>query len=141
MEPTALTFDEITVDQTAEFSVLLTDELVGQFAALSGDYNPLHMDEVYAQTTPLKARVVHGQLSGCLFSRLIGMHLPGRFALYLQQTSTFRAPMRIGMTVTVKGSVIQKTDATKTLTLRTTVTEKGTEQLLVDGKALVNLLQ
>jgi acyl dehydratase len=133
----AYTFSEITVGQQAEFSVVVTDALVAQFAAVSGDQNPLHMDEVYAASTTFKGRVVHGQLGNSFFSQLVGMYLPGKYALYLSQSTFFRAPMRIGMTLTVRGTVTRTTDATKTFLIKTQIFNSATDILLVDGEAMV----
>lgn len=133
-------FDDIEVGETAQFEVVLTDELVARFAGLSGDMNPLHMDEAYAKSTPYGERVVHGMLGASLFSRLVGMHLPGRFALYLSQDTLFREPMHIGMTIEVRGTVVQKIDSMRTIKIKTQIMEKESRQVLVDGEALVKLL-
>jgi len=134
------TFADMYVGQTAEFSVHITEQMVTDFCTLSGDANPLHMDEVYAGTTKFKGRVVHGQLGASFFSQLVGMHLPGLRALYLKQTTSFHAPMRIGMHIVVRGTVTQIVEATHTIVLSTQIIEKNTGALLIDGTALVGIV-
>ena len=134
-------FKDIYVGMTSEFSVDISESLVQSFCALSGDSNPLHMDEVYAKSTPFGGRIAHGQISACFFSRLIGMHLPGKYALYLSQTSQFRSPMRIGMRALVKGTVLQVSPATHTIILQTQIINTEDDTILIDGQALVKITQ
>ena len=133
-------FDEIVMGDEAMFDVVLTEALVDQFAALSGDYNPLHMDEGFAQQSTFKGRVVHGFVGASFFSRLVGMHLPGVHALYLSQKILFRSPMRIGMKVSVRGKVVGRTEAARTITIQTQVIDTDTGTCCVDGEAIVRVL-
>jgi acyl dehydratase len=139
-KPAPLRFDDITLKQEAQFTVVISEELVATFAKLSGDTNPLHMDEGYASETPFKGRVVHGMLCASFFSNLVGMHLPGRYAVYLSQTLFFKKPCRIDMRLVVRGRVIQKTHFSKTLTIKTEILDEITGECLVDGEAMVQLL-
>ena len=140
-KPAQLRFDEMALHQEARFTVVLTEDLVEQFAALSGDTNPLHMDEAYAAGTFFKGRIAHGMLCASFFSRLVGMHLPGRYALYLSQKISFKKPCRIGMRLVVRGEVIQKALSAKTITLKTEVVDEKTGECLTDGEAVVALLE
>jgi acyl dehydratase len=134
------TFEDICVGQSAEFVVHITQEMVEDFAQLSGDRNPLHMDETFARTTPFNGRVVHGQLGVSFFSRLVGMYLPGRNALYLTQSTSFHVPIRIGMEIIVRGTVTHTTPAAQTLTIKTEILDRHTQTLLTSGTAMVRLL-
>jgi len=138
-EPAALVFDEVQVGQRTHFFVDLTERMVADFAAVSGDTNPLHTDSAYAAQTPFGGTIVHGMLGASFFSQLIGMHLPGRYALYLSQKMTFRKPARVGMRIRVEGEVTQKTLATKTIVVATRIFDEA-EECLIDGEALVSLL-
>ena len=138
-ESATLTFDTVQVGQQAHFMVDLTEDMVADFAAISGDTNPLHTDHTYAAQTPFGGVVVHGMLGASFFSRLIGMYLPGRYALYLSQKVTFRKPLRVGMRICVEGEVIQKTLATKTIVVATRILDESGE-CFTDGEALVSLL-
>lgn len=132
-------WDELQVGETASFDRQISEEDVRAFAALSGDENPLHMDEAYATTTQFGKRVVHGMLLSSLFSQLVGVHLPGKRCLYLAQSLTFRMPVFVGETVTVCGEVTHRSEATHTLTLHTTVTN-ASGVVCVDGEAQVKVL-
>jgi 3-hydroxybutyryl-CoA dehydratase len=135
-----LRFDDLAIGQRAQFDVLLTEEMIVQFAELSGDYNPLHTDETYAQATQFGGRIAHGMLCAAFFSRLVGMHLPGRLALYLYQKTVFHKPCRTGMKLTVTGEILQKIEAKKTIVVRTQILDESGE-CLIDGEAMVKLLE
>ena len=87
-----LTFDEITIGYVKEFQIIVTESLVANFAKLSGDFNPIHMNEDYAKSTKFKRRVVHGMFLASFLSRMVGMHLPGKNALYVSQSLEFPNP-------------------------------------------------
>ena len=134
-------YDGIAVGDRASFSMLITSELIDEFAKVSGDINPLHMDEVYAEGTIFKQRIAHGMIIGSFFSQLIGMHLPGENSLYLSQTLRFHRPAFIGSKIIISGEVIHKTDVAKTVTIRTMAEDSDSGQLLVSGEAMVQLLK
>ena len=134
-----LNFDEIYVGQKVSFQVEITDEMIKKFAELSGDYNPLHMDEIYAQNSKFNQRVCHGMLLGSFFSQLVGMHIPGKKCLYLSQNLNFHNPCYISDTILVEGVVKEKSDSTQILEIETTI--KNQENiLLVNGIARVMVL-
>jgi len=130
------TFDEIPIGHAKNFSVKIDEEMLDSFANISGDFNPLHMDEQYAKTTQFKGRVCHGMLLASFLSRLIGMYIPGKFSLYFSQSLNFRAPCFIGDEVTITGTVTEKHNSTKMLTLKTVISNQN-ENCLVDGIAKV----
>ena len=141
MENTAeKTYRDIAVGERASFTVTVSNRMVDEFATLSGDHNPLHVDESYARETPFKGRVVHGMLIGAFFSRLVGMHLPGKYALYLSQTLAFHEPLAPGTKISIEGEVTHKTDAAKVLTIRTAARDTS-GKILVSGEALVRMLK
>tara|TARA_B100001741_G_C16321487_1_gene490654 strand:+ start:103 stop:534 length:432 start_codon:yes stop_codon:yes gene_type:complete len=126
------TYNEIKIGLKKEFSVKITESLVNDFAKISGDYSPLHMDIEYASTTSFKKRVVHGMLLASFFSRVDGMYLPGKHALYFSQTLKFVNPCFIDDLVTVKNEVIEKSDSTQIITINSQIiNESG--QILVKG--------
>ena len=131
------TFDEIEIGLTKQFQITITESMIDDFAKISGDYNPLHMDKKFAQSRDFKNRVCHGMLLGSLFSRLIGMYVPGKYGLYFSQTLNFVNPTIVDDTVTVTGKVISKSESAKIIELKTTI--KNSSHVLVDGKAKVIL--
>ena len=126
------TFDEIKIGLKKEFSVKITESLVNDFAKISGDYSPLHMDLEYAQSTSFKKRVVHGMLLASFFYRVDGMYLPGKHALYFSQTLKFVNPCFIDDLVTVKNEVIDKSDSTQIITIKSEIINES-NQILVKG--------
>ena len=131
------TFNEIEIGLTKQFQITITESMIDDFAKISGDYNPLHMDEKFAQSRDFKNRVCHGMLLGSLFSRLIGMYVPGKYGIYFSQTLNFVNPTIVDDTVTVTGKVISKSESTKIIELKTTI--KNSSHVIVDGKAKVIL--
>ncbi|MEL6747902.1 MAG: MaoC family dehydratase [Pseudomonadota bacterium] len=94
-----LFFEDLAIGMTASRSKVVTEADIEAFAEVSGDFNPVHIDEDYAATTPFKSRIAHGILSASVISAVFGMQLPGPGAIYVMQTLNFKAPVRIGDTV------------------------------------------
>jgi 3-hydroxybutyryl-CoA dehydratase len=92
--------DDLQIGQSASYSRTVTEADVQQFGAVSGDLNPLHFDEDYAQTTIFRGRIAHGMLSLSYISTVLGTQLPGAGSIFLGATVRFKAPVRIGDTVT-----------------------------------------
>jgi len=86
--------------QRASFTKTFTDEDVARFIAITGDTNPLHVDDAFAAKTRFGRRVVHGMLAASIFSTMVGMRLPGTGAIYRAQTLRFLLPVYVGDTVT-----------------------------------------
>ena len=127
---------EIKIGLKKNFQVTITESMLNDFAKLSGDYNPLHMNEEYASSTSFKKRVSNGMFLASFFSRLIGMYLPGKHALYISQSLNFVHPCFIGEKITVEGEVFDKSIATKIIKLKTTITNESGKKV-VHGNAQV----
>ena len=130
------TFESINLGDSKEFDVIIDESLVDNFAIMSGDHNPLHMNEEYAKTTNFSKRVCHGMLIASFLSRLVGMHMPGKNSLYFSQTLNFRTPCFLNDKITVKGEVIEKHQTTKIITMKTTITNQF-GKTVIDGVAKV----
>ncbi len=126
-----LTFRDIEIDQVFEVERAFSRDDTLAFAAVSGDYSPLHVDPDYAAETEFGGCVVHGMLLASLFSQLVGMRVPGTHALYLGQDLTFRRPVLVGETVRALAKVTAKSEATRTFVLATEI--RG-----ADGKTAVS---
>ncbi|MFC2018148.1 MaoC family dehydratase, partial [Chloroflexota bacterium] len=102
----------------------------------TGDLNPAHIDQVWAEKTMFKGRIAHGMLSAGLISAVLGMYLPGPGAIYLSQELKFLAPVRIGDTITARAEVIEIIEDKNRVSLKTTCcNQDGT--VVVDGLARV----
>ena len=126
----ALSFGDIEIGDTFELTRAFSEQDVDAFAALSGDYSPLHVDAGYAEETEFGQRVVHGMLMASLFSNLVGMRIPGRAALYLGQELTFRRPALIDERLTARAKVTGKNAATSTISLATEIRNAEGKTLL-----------
>ncbi|EOZ9154697.1 MaoC family dehydratase [Citrobacter freundii] len=91
--------EDLRVGMSASYSQTITDSDIKSFAALSGDRNPVHMDEEYAASSRYKKRIAHGMFSTSFFSALFGTKLPGEGCVYVSQNTKFRKPVYIGDTV------------------------------------------
>ena len=138
--PNEYKFEEIKIGDSKKFTEKIDKFRLDNFAKLSGDYNPLHIDDNYATNTKFKKQVCHGMLLASFFSKLVGMYLPGKNALYFSQTLNFQAPCYVDDTITVQGEVIDKSDSTRIITLKTLI-HNQTGVCLVDGMAKVIIRQ
>jgi 3-hydroxybutyryl-CoA dehydratase len=131
-----LVFADITVGDTASMSKKVTEADIVNFAGVTGDFNPVHVDAEYASGSLFKERIAHGMLAAGYISAVLGMQLPGPNAIYLGQTLDFKLPVKIGDTVTVTVTVAEKRDEKRILKLDTVVTnQRG--QVVVSGGAVI----
>ena len=117
----------------------VTDALVRQFADVSGDYNPIHLDEEFAKNTRFGRRIAHGMLSGALISAVLGYEFKERKIVYMSQTMKFTAPVYIGDTVMTTATVTSIREDKNIVTIETVCTKQdGT--VAVKGEAVVMIL-
>ena len=128
-------FHDLFVGMAEEFAKTITDADILSFAEVSGDSNPMHLDEEFARGTFFRTRVAHGMLTASFISTIVGTLLPGPGCIYLSQNLKFLAPVLIGDTVTARVSVEDLIPATKHAVLRT-ICSVG-EKLVVEGDATV----
>jgi 3-hydroxybutyryl-CoA dehydratase len=124
-----LCLEDLAVGQGAELTHRVTEADLVAFAAVTGDDNPLHLDETFAKTTPFLGRIAHGMLGAGYISAVIGTKFPGPGAIYVSQSLRFRRPVRIGDEVMAEVRIIAIDEARARVTLATTC--------LVDGKAVI----
>lgn len=128
-------FEDLREGMSASFSRTVTESDIVLFAGVSGDMNPVHLDAEYAEKTVFKGRIAHGMLSAAFISTVLGTKLPGPGTVYLAQSLKFKAPVRIGDTVTATCEVVALDPVKKRATLRTVCTVGG--RPVVEGEALV----
>lgn len=129
-------FEEIEIGLSHNFEIIITKKLIEDFAKISGDFNPLHMDEQYAKKSKFGRRICHGMLLSSFFSKLIGMYLPGKNALYFSQNLNFMEPCFMDDKIFVGGEVIDKSESTRMIKIKTTIKNEE-EKLLIEGIAQV----
>lgn len=128
-------FEDIKVGDSAEYAKTITEADILMFAAVSGDDNPVHINQEYAETTPFQTRIAHGMLTASLISTVVGTKLPGNGTIYLSQSTRFKAPVRIGQTVTARATVVEVFPEKKRVKLATQCLVQG--KVILDGESLV----
>ena len=136
MEHQGKTIEDLAIGDRATISREIREEDINDFAQVTGDRNPLHLDEAYAKDTIFKGRIAHGMLCASLISSVIGMRLPGPGTVYLSQTLHFRKAVRINDTITVQAEV-KEIDATKGRVTLYTVCRNQEDKVVLEGAALV----
>ena len=117
----------------------ITDAVVRGFAELSGDFNPIHLDEEFARNTQFGKRIAHGMISGALISAVLGNEFQGMKIVYLSQTMKFTAPVFIDDTVTATATVTNIREDKQIITLETICTNQA-EKIVVKGESMIMIL-
>lgn len=113
---------------------------VSAFARLTGDFNPLHLDDRFSRKTQFKGTIVHGMLASSLFSALIGMYCPGMHSLILSQEIYYMKPIRPGESVRIEGRVAGRADSIKVITVKASIL-RGRGEDLIDAVIKVKMMR
>jgi acyl dehydratase len=133
--PDDLTFDDIYTGQKAEFSHIVTETALENFINITNDFNPLHHDDDFADEAGFGRKIIPGMMTAAFLSRLIGMLLPGKNALYLSQDLKFIKPVYPGDRLTITGTVTGKeTEKRDTIVILTEITNQD-NNLVLTGTA------
>jgi len=127
---------EMSVGDYAEFTKTVSESDVYQFAGVTGDFNPAHVNEEFAKGTMFKGRIAHGMLSAGFISAVLGTKLPGPGCIYLKQELSFLAPVKIGDTVTATVEVKELISEKNKVVLRTLCKNQDGKEVL-DGEAVM----
>lgn len=127
--------EDLAVGQSASYAKTVTEADIVLFAGVSGDTNPMHLNQEFAAKTPFKGRIAHGMLSAGFISTVLGTKLPGAGAIYLSQSLKFKAPVRPGDTVLAKATVTALLPEKRRVTLSTVCTVG--DVVVIDGEAIV----
>jgi phosphate acetyltransferase len=130
------TFDELAIGDHAELTRTLRKEDIELFAVMSGDVNPAHMDEEFAKSDQFHKVIAHGMWGGALISAVLGTELPGPGTIYLNQSLSFRRPVGLGDTVTVRVTVREKVPEKKRVLLDCECVNQ-TGEMIIKGEAFV----
>ena len=131
-----LTIDQLEVGQKASFTKTVTEADVYNFAGVTGDFNPAHMNEEYAKNTAFKTRIAHGMLSAGFISAVLGTQLPGPGTIYLNQDLRFTKPVHFGDTITATITVDELIKEKNRAILKTVCTNQDGD-VVVEGMAKV----
>lgn len=138
--PVGHKYEEIQMGDTGSVSKTITETDVILYAGITGDNNPVHVNDVEAKNSRFGQRIAHGMLTAGFISAVLGTCLPGKGTIYMGQTLKFLRPVLIGDTVTALAEVIEKNDEKRQIKFKTTVTNQE-GKLVVDGEAQVMLLK
>jgi 3-hydroxybutyryl-CoA dehydratase len=133
-------FNDFKVGQKASLTKTITEEDLNYFIAITGDTNPLHVDESFAEKTLFGQRIAHGMLSASLFSTLVGMHIPGIGAIYKSQTIEFLKPVFIGDTLTAWFEIIAIAIDNEEIVIKSWIENQDGENIM-EGKTVASLLR
>ena len=131
------TISELKIGDTAEFAKTISESDIYMFAGITGDFNPVHVNEDFAKQTFFKTRIAHGILTAGLISTVIGTKLPGTGCIYVKQDLNFLAPVRIGDTITARVKIVEILDKKNRIRLKTTCCNQNDTRVL-DGEAVVS---
>ncbi|HEU5048037.1 MAG TPA: MaoC family dehydratase [Rickettsiales bacterium] len=130
-------FEQLKVGMSATFSRTITETDLRNFSGVSGDTNPMHLNEEYARTTPFGGCIVHGMLTASLISTVIGTKLPGPGCIYLGQTLKFIAPVYVNDTVYAVATVKELIPEKNRVVLTTQCFVK--DKVVVEGEAVIKV--
>lgn len=130
-------FEDLKLGMKATVSRTITETDLRNFSGVSGDTNPMHLNEEYARKTPFGGCIVHGMLTASLISAVVGTKLPGPGCIYMNQTLKFLAPVRVGDTVYAVATVKELMAEKKRVTLTTQCFVK--DVMVIDGEALIKV--
>ncbi len=125
--------EDLSVGMTSIFAKTVTEADIVMFAGVSGDTNPVHINQLFAEGTMFKGRIAHGMLSASFISTVVGTRLPGPGCIYINQSLRFRAPVKAGDTVVARATVKEILPERRRVVL-TTVCSVG-ETVVIDGEA------
>ena len=128
-----LRIEEIKKDMEASYSQTITDADIKSFAGLSGDNNPVHMSDEYAENSKFKKRIAHGLISASFFSALFGTKIPGIGCVYVSQSLQFKRPVYLNDTVTAT-VIVKDVDLNKRRVFFRTIC-KVKNKIVIDGEA------
>lgn len=129
-------FADLTVGQFAEHIKTVTETDVVMYAGITGDFNPMHVNQTYAANTRFGGRIAHGMLTAGFISAVLGMKLPGEGSIYMSQSLRFMKPVRIGDTITARIEVIELFPDKRRVRLATSCRNQS-DEIVLDGEALV----
>ncbi len=126
--------EDLSVGMSDVFAKTVSEADIVLFAGVSGDTNPVHINQLFAEATPFKGRIAHGMLSASFISTVLGTRLPGPGAVYISQNLRFRAPVKAGDTVVARATV-QEIHAERRRVVLTTVCTVG-DTVVIEGEAV-----
>lgn len=130
-------FEDLSVGMSEVFAKTVSESDIVGFADITGDTNPIHLDEGFAAESPFKDRIAHGMLSASLISAVLGTRLPGPGCIYLSQSLRFMAPVKIGDHVIATATITDKIDKGRRIVMQTVC--KVGDTVVIEGEAMLKV--
>jgi 3-hydroxybutyryl-CoA dehydratase len=130
-------YEKLEVGMTDSFTKTITETDVYLFAGISGDFNPMHVNEEFAKRTPFGTRIAHGALPQCLIAPVLGMMMPGLGTILVEITTRFKAPTFFGDTITATATVAEKIEDKKRVRLDLAWTNQKGETVAVGSAEVI----
>lgn len=127
--------EDLSVGMTASYAKTITDADIVLYAGISGDTNPVHLNQEYASNTMFQGRIAHGMLTASFISTVLGTKLPGPGCIYVSQNLKFKAPVRSGDTVTARATITEIVPEKRRVIMRTVCTVG--ETVVLEGEAML----
>jgi len=137
MRANSLKYSELKVNRSEFFNTFITKEKLNKFVEVSGDKNPLHTNEIFAQSLNFEKNIVHGLLTSSLYSKLVGVYLPGRYGVIGKISIDFHNPLYLRQNVKVLGKIISKDNRFKNITISGLITRN--DVIISKSEILVNV--
>ncbi len=118
------TFVSLEIGCSDSFEINITEEFLQKFRELTGDENPMHIDDDYARQQGYPSKIVYGLLTSSFYSKLVGMYLPGKFCILKSIESSFERPVYVGDVLTIQGRVKEKDDRFEQATVKAKITNQ-----------------
>ena len=134
-------FDELDTGREESFTVTVTEEMMSEFLKITGDINPLHNDETFAQNKGFDHKVVYGMLTASFFSTLAGVYIPGEKCLIEEVNYKFTKPVYIGDELTVSGKIAERDERVKQLVLKVRIKRNSDDATVIRGSMTVGVLE
>lgn len=136
------TFEEIEIGKSEVFEVQITEEMHNSFTRITGDINPMHVDEDYADSHGFGGgRLVYGMLTASFYSTLVGVYLPGKHSLFYECDTMFNKPVHIGDILQVMGTVIQKDEVPNNRVMIKGIIKNQQGEIVSRAKLIVGVLK
>lgn len=130
------TINDLSIGDSEQIQKKVTERDINQFAEITGDKNPVHLDEKYAKNSIFKNKVAHGMLTASLFSNILGNKFPGNGTIYLKQSLTFCKPVYVNEMITAK-IIVKDINYDKQQVLFETFCYNEKNEIVIKGEALV----
>ena len=127
------------IGQSSSFTKTISESDVYLFAGITGDFNPIHINEDEAKKSLFKTRVAHGMLSGSFISTVLGTKMPGPGTIYLEQNLKFKKPVFINDTVTAQVTVSEVINHDKGIYKLETIIKNSRDEVVTEGYAVVRV--